>query len=73
MMTMRSAIVSASSWSWVTKTVVIAEPLLQPAQFDLHALAQALVERAQRLVEQQQRRFDDQRAGQRDPLLLAAR
>ena len=29
-----------------------AEPLLQPAQFRLHALAQALVERSERLVEQ---------------------
>jgi hypothetical protein len=47
------------------------EALLQPAQFRLHALAQALVERSERFIEQQQHRFDDQCPGQPDPLLLA--
>ncbi len=49
-----------------------AEPLLKTAQFRLHAVAQTLVERPERLVEQQQLRFDDQRPGQRYPLLQGA-
>ena len=49
-----------------------AEPALQCPQLDLHLLAQALVEGAERLVEQQDRRPHHQRAGQRHPLLLAA-
>ena len=50
-----------------------AEPPLQPADLELHGLAQLAVERAERLVEQQQARIEDDRAGERDPLLLAAR
>ena len=49
-----------------------ADLVLQPLQFELHGAAQLLVERAERLVEQQQARPLDQRAGQRDALLLAA-
>ena len=49
-----------------------AEPLLQAAQLDLHLLAQHLVERAERLVEQQHGRLDDDRARERDALLLSA-
>ena len=45
---------------------------LQLLQLDPHALAQLGVEIGQRLVEQQDRRLDDQRAGERDALLLAA-
>ena len=49
-----------------------ADRLLQPAQFDLHLLAQLLVERRQRLVEQQHLWPHHQGAGQRDALALAA-
>ena len=41
-------------------------------QLELHLLAQLEVERAERLVEQQRGRAVDERAGERDPLLLAA-
>ena len=47
--------------------------LLDPLQLDLHLLAELQVERAERLVEQQDTRIQDERAGQRDPLLLPAR
>ena len=46
---------------------------LDPLQLDLQPLAQLQVERAERLVEQQHLRQVDQRPGERDPLLLAAR
>ena len=69
---MRSATVIASSWSWVTITKVMPEPLLQVHQLELGLLAQLLVERRQRLVEQQDARTLGQRARQRDPLALAA-
>ena len=49
-----------------------AEFAQQVAQLDLHRLAQLAVERAERLVEQQQRRLDDDRARDRDALLLPA-
>ena len=49
------------------------EVLLQRLQLDLQVLAQPGVERAERLVEQQHARVQDQRAGQRHALLLAAR
>ena len=50
-----------------------AEPALQAAHLELHGLAQLAVERAERLVEQQQARVEDDGAGQRHALLLAAR
>ena len=46
---------------------------LDPLQLELQALAQLQVEGAERLVEQQHLRQVDQRPGQRDPLLHAAR
>ena len=46
--------------------------MLDPLQLELHLLAQLQVERAERLVEQQHLRPVDERAGERDPLLLAA-
>jgi hypothetical protein len=46
--------------------------LLERLQLDLEGLAQLGVEGAQGLVQQQHRRVEDQRPGQRDPLLLAA-
>ena len=49
-----------------------ADAFLQRLQFDLERAAQLRVERAERLVEQQHGRVEDERAGQRDPLLLAA-
>ncbi len=49
-----------------------ADLALQPLQLDLHVVAQLLVERAERLVEQEHGRPGDERARERDPLLLAA-
>ena len=71
--TRRSAMISASSWSCVTITVVMPSLLLQLADLHAHRLAQLGVEVRQRLVEQQHVGPDDQRARQRDALLLAAR
>ncbi len=48
-----------------------ADSFQEAAQFDLHRLAQTMVERAQSLVEQEHARFDRQR--QRHALLLTAR
>ena len=45
---------------------------LQALQLEAHPLAQLRVEVGQRLVEQQQRRLHDQRAREREALLLAA-
>ena len=50
-----------------------AEALLQAADLLAHRAAQARVEVRERLVEQQHRRLEDQRARERDALLLAAR
>ena len=49
-----------------------ADAFLQRLQLDLERAAQLGVERAERLVEQQHGRVEHERAGQRDPLLLAA-
>ena len=49
-----------------------ADVLLDALELDLELLAQAQVERAERLVEQQGARAVDERAGERDALLLAA-
>ncbi len=49
------------------------ELVLDPLQLELHLLAQLHVERAERLVEEQRRRPVDERARERDALLLAAR
>ena len=46
---------------------------MQPLHLFLHLAAQMLVQRRKRLVEQENGRLEDQRAGQRDALLLAAR
>ena len=50
-----------------------ADLALDAHQLELHLLAELEVERAERLVEQEHRGLVHQRAGQRDPLLLAAR
>ena len=49
------------------------EVLMQALHLVLHPPAQMLVQRRERLVEQKNRRLEDERARQRDPLLLAAR
>ena len=49
-----------------------ADVLLDALELDLQLLAQAQVQRAERLVEQQRARPVDERAGERDALLLAA-
>ena len=46
--------------------------VVQPAYLETHFLAQVGIEIGERLVEQQRLRLDDQRAGERDALLLAA-
>ncbi len=50
-----------------------ADLALDALELDLHRLAQLEVQRPERLVEQQGPRSVDQRAGHRDPLLLATR
>ena len=50
-----------------------AEPSVQRAKFELHLLAQVLVEGAQRFVEQDHPRLEHQRAGEGHALLLTAR
>ena len=45
---------------------------MQRADLDLHVLAQLFVEGRERLVHQDQLRLEDDRAGERDALLLAA-
>ena len=50
----------------------VAVCVVQAAHLEAHLLAQIGVEIGQRLVEQQRLRLDDQRAGQRHALLLAA-
>ena len=72
MTAMRSDRISASSWSWVTKMVVSPSRAAGGAS-RAACLAQLAVERAERLVEQQQPRVEDDGAGQRHALLLAAR
>jgi hypothetical protein len=49
------------------------EALLERAQIDAHLLAQLGVQVGQRLVHQEHARLEDERAGDGDPLLLAAR
>src|ERR1700730_9190261 len=65
--TMRSAVVMASAWSWVTYNVV------QPSDLETHFFAQIGVEIGERLVQQQDLRLDHQRPSERHALLLAAR
>ncbi len=69
---MRSEIDSASSWSWVTKIVVMPSFALDLADLLAQRHADLGVERRQRLVEQQQLGLGRQRPGERHALLLAA-
>ncbi len=50
-----------------------AELLLDAAELEAHLLAESCVEVRERLVEQEERRLHHERAGKREPLLLAAR
>ena len=69
----RSATSIASSWSWVTSTVVRPLLIVQSPQPRPQLGADVGVQRAERLVEQQHLRLDGQRPGQCHPLALAAR
>ena len=73
MTAIRSLIVSASSWSCVTKMNVMPSVPLEVLELDLDLLAQLLVEGAERLVEQQHLGLERERARQGDALPLAAR
>jgi hypothetical protein len=68
----RSASDSASSWSWVTNTAVCVGGPQDRADVLADRGAQGRVEVGERLVEQDQVGLRGERAGQRDPLLLAA-
>ena len=63
---------SASSWSWVTRSVVTLSRGQQPGHGRARRRPQTGVERAEGFVEQHQRRLAGQRPGQCDALLLAA-
>ena len=63
---------SASSWSCVTKMAVKPRRACEQLQFGAHAFAQIGVEVRQWLVEQDDARMMDERARERDALLLAA-
>ena len=69
---MRSAMVTASSWSWVTKRKVVLISRCKLLEKALHLPAKLGVERAERLVEENEPRLADDGAGKRDALLLAA-
>ena len=69
---MRSATSSASSWSWVTSTVVTWTSSCRRRSHCAQLGADLGVQRAERLVEQQHLRLDRERAGERHPLALAA-
>ena len=71
MMAMRSAMVSASSWSWVTITVALERPGQHLLDLAAHGLAQLDVEPAQRLVEEEAVGVANDGARHRDALLLA--
>ncbi len=67
----RSPSVMASVWSWVTYTMVVPKPLLEPRHLGTHLHAQLRVEVRQRLVHQERGRVAHDRAAHRDPLALA--
>ena len=73
MTAIRSLIVSASSWSWVTYTNVIPTSDWMRLSSIWSWLAELEVERAERLVEEEDVGPVDERPGERDALLLATR
>ena len=68
----RSETASASSWSWVTYTVVIWSSRWNPADLAAHGHAQPGVEVRERLVHEEEARAHHEGPGERDALLLAA-
>ena len=72
MTAIRSDRVIASSWSWVTNTLVVPELQVEVLDLGPHPAAQAGVEVAERLVEQEDERLLDERPTERHALLLAA-
>ena len=71
--TICSATSIASSWSWVTNTVVTCTSSCRRRSQARSSLRTRGVERAEGLVEQQHARLDRQRPGERHALALAAR
>ncbi len=71
MMARRSATSIASSWSWVTSTVVTAIVVVQVAEPGAELLADLGVEGAEGLVEEEDPGLDGEGAGERHPLPLA--
>ena len=69
---MRSPSLIASSMSWVTKSTVLRRRWLQSQELVLQPLAHHRVDGAEGLVHQQHRRVGGERAGDADPLALAA-
>ena len=63
---------SASAWSWVTKSAVTWARREDLAHLLAQPVAQARVEVRERLVEEDQLRGRGERPGEGDPLLLAA-
>ena len=63
---------SASRWSWVTLMVVTPSSCWMRRNSSCMSSRSLRSERRQRLVEQQEVGLEHQRAGDRDPLLLAA-
>ena len=68
---MRSAMVNASIWSWVTMTVGLSSLAEDFLDLGAHRLAQLDVETAQGLVKQKAGGIAHDRAPDRDALLLA--
>ena len=73
MMAMRSAMVSASSWSWVTMTVALERLGQHFLDLAAHGMAQFDIEARQRLVEQEAIGIAHDGAGHGDALLFAFR
>ncbi len=73
MTAIRSLIVSASSWSCVTKTNVTPSSRLERLELDLEPLAQPRVERAERLVEEQHRAASGRAPGRARPAAAGRR
>ena len=70
--TTRSAMTAASCGSWVTRMAVVPATRRMPTDLAGEVVVEIAVEPGQRLVEQHEARRRRQRAGQRDPLGLAA-
>ena len=71
-MATRSPSLIASSMSWVTRTIVLSQPVLEASELVLEPGPDDRVDRPEWLVHQQDRRVGGQRPGHTDPLLLPA-